>query len=76
MFELSGKRPSVKERFARLDIISDNTLGQALITDVGTKSAGDDLADIEVINLNTSAGVTIGSQGLVEVKCVETEMID
>ena len=53
-----GKHPSPKERFASVAMISANSSGHALITDVGTKSTGEDLKGIEVSNFQTSSIVT------------------
>jgi hypothetical protein len=47
-----------KDRFASLAMMCANVPLQALITDVGTKSNGDDLADIEPMRRSTSMSVT------------------
>ena len=55
---LSGKEPWDIDRLARLEIISENTMEQDLIRDVGMKSIEDDFLDDLLISLRTSAGVT------------------
>jgi len=57
---LVGKTPRLNERLASLAMGSAKTVTQNLITDVATKSSGDDLADIDVIILVTSITVTVG----------------
>ena len=46
---------------ARSEIISENTLEQDLIRDVGIKSIEDDLLEDLLMSLRTSAGVTEGN---------------
>ena len=53
-----GNLPSVKQRFAKLVMISQKTGLHDLIRDVGMKSCGEDLAAIEDRSLETSPGVT------------------
>lgn len=49
-----------KREVASLAMRSAKTVTQDLITDVATKSNGDDLADIDVIILVNSLTVTVG----------------
>ena len=53
-----GNLLSPKERFVSLAMISANSSGHALTTDVGTKLTGEDLAGIEVSNFRTASIVT------------------
>ena len=46
---------------ARFEIISENTVEQDLIIDVGMKSIEDDLLEDLLMNLRTLAGVTEGN---------------
>ena len=59
MFELLRETTFGERTVCKIGYNFREHIRQALIRDVGTKSVGDDLADIEVFNLNTSAGVTI-----------------
>lgn len=50
-----GKLHSLKERFETSVIISGNSQGQALTTDMWTKSTGEDFAGIVASSLQTSS---------------------
>ena len=58
---LSGKEPCDIDKLARLEIVSENTVEQDLIRDVGMKSIQDDLLEDLLMSLRTSAGVTEGN---------------
>ena len=51
--------PSEKEILASLAIISENTDGQSLSSDVGMKSMDDDFEGMDVINQRTSSTETL-----------------
>ena len=55
-----GKRPSVNERFASVEIISEKTFEQDLMSEIGIKSSGHDLPEILDNNFSTSSEVTGG----------------
>jgi len=55
---LLGKVPHVKEILANLAMISAKTESHCLMSEVGTKSNGDDLPGIEARTFLTSSGVT------------------
>ena len=57
-----GKRPSVKERFAKFAMISEKTPEQVLSREVGMKSIEDDLGRVDERSLLTSSGETGGSE--------------
>ena len=48
---LSGKEPLYNDRLARLEIISENTMDQDLVGDVGMKSIEDDLVEDLLMSL-------------------------
>ena len=56
-----GKMPSEKERLASLAIISENTDGQSVSSEVGMKSTDDDFEGMDVINLRTSSTETLAT---------------
>ena len=58
---MTGKMPSEKKRLANLAIISENTDGQSLSSDVGMKSTDDDFDGMDVINLRTSSTETLAT---------------
>ena len=58
---LIGNEPGDTDRLARFEIISENTVEQDLIRDVGMKSIEDDLLQDLFMGLRTSAGVTEGN---------------
>ena len=47
---VEGKMPSAKDMLARLEISSENTAGQDLISEVGTKSTDEVLGFRELIS--------------------------
>ena len=57
---IAGKQPSVKDRFASLEIISEKTSEHDLMRerDVGMKSNGRDLSGMSDKSSFTSSGVT------------------
>ena len=59
--EFKWERTLDIDRLARLEIISENTVDQDLIRDVGMKSIEDDLFEDLLMSLRTSAGVTEGN---------------
>ena len=56
----AGKRPSVNDRFASVEIISQKTFEHDLMREVGMKSSGHDLPGILDNSFLTSSGVTGG----------------
>ena len=56
----AGKRLSVNDRFASLEIISEKTFEHDLMREVEMKSSGQDLPGILNNNFLTSSGVTGG----------------
>ena len=56
----AGKRPSVNDKFASVEIISEKTFEHDLMREVGMKSSGQDLPGILDNSFFTSSGVTGG----------------
>ena len=61
VLNFAGKVACSKDRLASLVITCVNVYLQALSSEVGTKSSGDDLGGINPINLATSSSVTEGN---------------
>ncbi len=51
---IEGKQPSENDKLARVEISSENTVEQDLMSEVGKKSADEHLAGNELIRLWTS----------------------